>query len=515
MATILGTGDLLAYNAKHRVLICRECQYAIQKSALGSHLLRHKVYRRERQRLLSAIAQLEILEPDDVQLPSASSLPVEGLPTISGYGCTAAGCGNLCASSKRMRRHWSEKHGESDPPPPFSRPVLLQTFFRGTRLRYFEVRSGPLQERTGAPLVPPAIEDGIESVASPTIADRPHTPVPRLPVQPGSGGLDLGTLRYFHHFTTITSSTLPSSENSLSTYWQVDVVAQALQLGWLMSGLLAISASHAGTLSEEGAIRQAHFVQAAQFSQDFFSGWEEAKRKSCSTPVEGTKAGAQMACILQCCQWSSEASATVSELTAAPFRLRLFINTIRGCSDPEFALRSAVGSEDMSGEEASGRGTADQGGGSNASTIAAGTGTVPPTLLQHIRSLPSRMLEPLGKPDSAFDFFATLSAIDTLAESCSSSYFSEDTRTVWMGMASWLWRVPAHFRQMVWRKCPAALVVLAHWSVLVERAESCYWFLKGSTANLRWQVAQELPDDDSIRGLVNGMPVVEETTTGA
>ncbi|KAH6640552.1 hypothetical protein F5144DRAFT_100039 [Chaetomium tenue] len=515
MATILGTGDLLAYNAKHRVLICRECKYAVQKSALGSHLLRHKVYRRERQRLLYAIAQLDILEPDDVQLPSASSLPVEGLPVISGYRCTATGCENLCASSKRMRRHWGEKHGESDPPPPFSRPVLLQTFFRGTKLRYFEVRSGPLGERTGAPLVPPATEDDIEFAASPTAANHPHTSVPRVLAQPGPGSLDLETLRYFHHFTTITSSTLPSSESSPSTYWQVEVIAQALQSGWLMSGLLAISASHAGTLSEEESTRRAHSVKSAQFSREFFAGWEVAKRESCSAPGEGAKAGAQMACILRCCHWLSEVSTLASESAAAPFQLRLFVSTIRGCSDPEFALRSAVGSEDMPEEEASDRAAAGQVGGSDASTRAAGTSTVPPTLLQHIRSLPSRMLDPLGKPASAFDFFATLSAIDTLVESCSLSYSLEDTKTVWMGMASWLWGVPAHFRQMVWRKCPAALVVLAHWSVLVERAEYCYWFLKGSTANLRRQVAEELPDDDGIQGLINDMPVVEETTTGA
>lgn len=509
MSTSLGAGDLLAYNAKHRVLICRECKYAVQKSALGSHLLRHKVYRRERQRLLSVIAKLDILEPDDVQLPTANSLPVEGLPTISGYRCTANGCENLCASSKRMRRHWSEKHGESDPSPSCSRPVLLQTFFRGTKLKYFEVWSESSGERARTP-TPVPTEDAPAIVAS-QLAHYSHTSVPRT--RPSS--LDLETLRYFHHFTTITSPTLPDTKHPPSTYWQVEVVSQTLQLGWLMSGLLAISASHAGTLSDEGAAKQAHWERSMQFSQEFFAGWEEAKRESCSAPVEGAEAGAQMACILRCCQWSSEVSAMASEpAAAAPFQLRSFINTIRGCSDPDFAFHPAVGDEDMPEEESSDRARTERGDGPNASAVTAGA--VPPTILQHIRSLPSRMLEPLGKPASAFDFFATLSAIDTLVECCSLSYSSDGMVTAWLGMESWLWRVPAHFREMVWRKCPGALVVLAQWSVLVERAECCYWFLEGSTANVRRNISQELPDDDGIQGLIRNLPsVVVETTAGA
>ncbi|KAH6843030.1 hypothetical protein B0I37DRAFT_393364 [Chaetomium sp. MPI-CAGE-AT-0009] len=502
MPTTLGSSDLLVYNAKHGVLICRECKYAVQKSALGSHLLRHKVYRQERQRLLSAIAKLDILEPDDVRLPSAGSLPVEGLPIISGFRCTATECENLCASSKRMSRHWSERHGGSDSSGPCSRPVLLQTFFRGTKLGYFEVRSGSSGERDGAETgtPTPVTEDDVEVVAS-ALAHHPHTSVPRRPVHRSSP--DLETLRYFHHFTTITSPTLPLTENSTSTYWQVDVVTQALQLSWLMSGLLAISASHAGTLSDDEPTKRAHWERSAQFSQEFFAGWGEAKREPCSDPVEGAKAGAQMACILRCCHWLSEASATASESAATPFQLRLFIGTVRGCSDPDFALRSAVGGEDMPEEDEFGRARTDRGGGSNTSAIA--VGTAPPALLQRFRSLPSRMLDPLGKPASAFDFFATLSAIDTLVECCSLSHFSDDMGTVWIGMESWLWRVPAHFRQMVWRRCPAALAVLAHWSILVERAEGYCWFLKGSTANVRRQIAGDLPEDDRIHDLINNL----------
>ena len=148
-----GSRDLLEYDSRYGVLICRECQYAIQKSALGSHLLRHKIYREKRRRLLSTIAELDLLEPHHVPLPPPASPPIDALPIISGYRCTLGECGNLCASFKRMRRHRCEVHGLREPlNSSFAYPVKLQTFFRGTKLRYFEVTSSTA-ERTAGPVL--------------------------------------------------------------------------------------------------------------------------------------------------------------------------------------------------------------------------------------------------------------------------------------------------------------------------------------------------------------------------
>lgn len=56
----LGPKELLEYDATYGVIICREYQYAIQQSALQSHLLQHKIFRSERTTLLASIAQLDI-----------------------------------------------------------------------------------------------------------------------------------------------------------------------------------------------------------------------------------------------------------------------------------------------------------------------------------------------------------------------------------------------------------------------------------------------------------------------
>ncbi|KAK5075644.1 hypothetical protein LTR70_010081 [Exophiala xenobiotica] len=476
MFTTLVSHDLLLYNAKHKVLICRECKYAIQKSALGSHLLRHKIYRGERQRLLSSITRLELLEADDVQLPLAGSPPVHELPIFPGYRCTATGCESLYASFKRVRRHCSQSHGVSDPPESFARSVNLQTFFRGTKLRYFEVDSPkatpgrPPITREGGPVHQHSLSTAATSAAR-----------TQLPVNPSGPPCDFNmeTLRYFHHFMTTTSLTLPVEKR-----WQNDVVAQALRLHWLMCGLLAISASHLAALAEDETTKQGHQKQSTRFLQDFSTGWKEVKYASGEAEVEEAK------------------TALDQEMTSGlvPFRLQSFAMTLQGCIDADSALQAAANIDDPLGETFL-RARKDSVGSSNASVSI----NAPPALLERFRNLPYRMAEALEKPDSAADFFATLSAIDLLVECCSLSYASDDVGAVWDGMESWLRRLSGHFNLMVRRRSPAALIVLAHWSLLVERAERYCWFLRGSATKVRRQIIWELPEDSTVQSLVENL----------
>lgn len=119
------------------------------------------------------------------------------------------------------------------------------------------------------------------------------------------------------------------------------------------------------------------------------------------------------------------------------------------------------------------------------------------TLLNHLGTLPSRMAEALGKPENTQDVLATLSAIAALVECCVTSFASDEAGTAWRAMATWLIKVPGHFNHMVSRHSRAALVVLAHWAVLVERAEHCgCWFLKGSVRKILLRIAERVPADD-------------------
>ncbi|KAH8705159.1 hypothetical protein BGW36DRAFT_284790 [Talaromyces proteolyticus] len=498
MSAALELGDLLRYDAEYKVLICRECKYAIQKNALGSHLLRHKIYRGERQRLLSSISQLHVLDPDDVRSPFADCPPVDGLPVIAGYKCLAPGCGSLCASFKRMRHHWSTTHALSNPSDDFACSVDLQTFFRGTKLRYFEVsRSTSV---VGPSLVPDCQDSRIAQQDSNLVVEpKPHAKTSVLPRSALSGSIlpgfdfDLEALRYFHHFVTTTSLTLPARDYRLSTYWQTDVIEQALQLRWLMCGVLAISASHMAARLDVETTKQMHLDRSAQFQLGFLAGWNEMKHSTVNLDTEELKTGAQMICIQRCCQWTLAKPNTPDQNS-----LELFTASIRGCIDSNFALCSEVSGNSFLVNASIPL--------VNVENENSGVGNhSPPALLEHLRSLPYRMAEPLGKPDDPLDVMATLQAVETLVDCCLLTYRADEVGTVWIGMESWLRRVPRHFEEMILRRAPAALIVLGHWLVLVERAEHYCWVLKGLAVRIMTQISGDLPEEYAIQSLVAGL----------
>ena len=537
----LGSRDLLEYDGRYGVLICRKCQYAIQKSALRSHLLRHKIYRDERQRLLSSIAQFDLFEPHHVPLPTPASPPIDALPIISGYRCAADGCGNLCASSKRMRRHRNEIHGLSEPSDSssFARSVKLQTFFRGTKLRYFEVASSPAAGAAGAaPLVTITNDDGkgydqkgydeqVHNAGTATPLSSP--PLRRLqrpsgiPLGSSPVNLDLETLIYFHHFTTTTSLTLPSAEHpqSATHYWQTDVVLQALQQRWLMYGLLTISACHLAALVDDITIERVHRVRSAQFFSEFSAGWEETTKRDLVVMIAGfeeaRKVGGQIRRILRCAHWASAQSMLDQEIileSAAPSQLQSIMTTIRGFVVADFALHpGGIQSDDNNPQEetfAQARRFLQMRPSSDAGSFGAFSScdNTPSPQLNHLRALPYRMAETFGRPESARDVLATLSAIAALVECCDTSFASEEVGAAWQSMTRWLTKVTDHFNHMVSCHNAAALVVLAHWATsLVERVEHCgCWFLRGLAKTILLQIAERLPTDDlAVRSLVGSL----------
>ena len=515
----LVAGDLLEYNSKYSLLICRQCQYAIQKNALESHLLRHKIYRSDRQCLLTAIAQLHLLEPQNVTLPAPGLPPVDALPVLSGYRCTAAACQHLTVSSKRMKRHWSDihRHGGSVPLlASFARPVKLQTFFRGTQVRYFEVASlnvslfNASDDGNDDGDDDEDDDEGCEEKEPDAITAIPPSP-PRVPASPGiSHGpspidFSLETLTYFHHFTMVTSLTLPGAikdSQSGKHHWQTHVVVRALRRHWLMCGLLAISTYHLAALADDIRVKQIHLERGQQFTSEFSTGLQQttgrnSDQEAATIEEESKKIGQQINCLLRCAQWALVEPAFNEDLVA-PHRLLSVMAAIRGCVVPNSTLRHSGIWSDGRGrqEESSIQGFLH--------TINASHGvkpqnnsfndTTPSVLLGLLRALPFRMAEVFGRPEGAEDIFATLSAIMTVAECCEISFACNGTEMAWQGVATWLAQVPDHFNQMVGRDDPAALVVLAHWAaILVKRAEhvGC-WLLKGSAKLIVLQITRRL-----------------------
>ncbi|KAI4213343.1 MAG: hypothetical protein LQ351_004084 [Letrouitia transgressa] len=503
-----GAGDLLEYNSKYRLLICRKCQYAVQKNAIEGHLLRHKIYRGDRQRLLSSIARLGLLEPHDVPLPAPSSPPVSTLPILSGYCCTAEGCHHLTASSKRMKRHWSETHSLDGRVPlsSFARPAKLQTFFRGTKVRYFEVAfptaslSNTVYDSDDDENKEAREEEGRNAIAV-TLPSQPSLPVPLgITQDPSPTDLNLETLAYFHHFSTTTSLTLPCAEHPqpANHYWQTHIVVRALQQRWLMCGLLAISAYHLVALADDRESRQLHRERGVQFSSEFFAGLGRTTGlipdvETTNIEEEAEQCSEQIRCLLYCAQYLAE---DAFDDVVARCQLLPIMSTIRGCGIPDSTLPHSGTRTDghVRQEELVVQGrlhTRDSSHRENPHTDPFNSNT-PSVLLKILRTLPSRIAGGLDRPESSQDVFAVLSAIFIMVECCDISFACNEAAAAWQGVVTWLVNVSDHYNQLVRRHDPAALVVLAHWAaVLVKRAErvGC-WFLKGSAKNIVLQVAR-------------------------
>ncbi|KAL4752250.1 hypothetical protein BDW72DRAFT_73983 [Aspergillus terricola var. indicus] len=480
-----GPRKILEYDGRYGVLICHECRYAIQKSALQSHLLRHKIYRADRQQLVALINELDLLEPDNVLLPPPESPPVGGLPVIAGYRCTAPGCANLCASLKRMKGHWRESHGLADAS--LARPAKLQTFFRGTKIRYFEVTpttdeddddNGSGNDGDDGDDDMEEQDDGNGGRHSPKFSTPSSPPTPSVNV-------DLETLSYFHHFTSATSLTLPSPQRPqlAAQYWQAQAVPHALQHNWLMCGLLALAACHLAAFPDNAATVQQHRKRAADFSLEFQTGW----REMATTAGEGLReAATQIECLLRCAHWAlaeSPSDQRIMPEPGVPEHLQSIMTTIQSTvppaapHDPETPAYATRILRWNSPEDGNG---------------------VLAEIRNRLRDLPARMADTFGKPENIQDVFVLLSAVAALGECCDTSFASEEVGPAWWGMATWWTRVPIRFQELVARHYPASLVVVAHWAALmVNRTERCgCWLVRGLAMTILLRIAERLPEDD-------------------
>ncbi len=486
-----GRNGRLRYDETYAVLICLDCSYAVQKSAIESHLLRHKIYRGERRTLLAQIAKLHLAEPEDVVASPVIAAPVDGLATIPGHRCVADGCKALCASSKRMRRHWSEVHDTVDQPlTAMASEVYLQTFFRGTKLKYFQVlvdgATSLAPVRSGSADSPPSetVEPGdavFEAIPSQRLAAA-------APLQ-----IEMETLQYFHHFTSVTSLTLPTSIDRNAAYWQADVVSRALQLRWMMCGILALAATHKYAQAQDRDVQQMHSDRATQFQAEFLGTWPTQLGV-----VEGQtiELGAQLRCIQRLCQITFPTHMGNFE-DLGRLKWPILTKTIRGCQDPSIAVLTAP--------YASPYPTSPRAKTVESKVLAATVpNKAPPSLLKSLRELPFRMAVALSKPDSQEDLVSVVSAIEILMDCFIISYAADDDggAAAWLGMECWLREVPDHFNDMLSHQVPAALIVLAHWCLLVKRTESYYWFMRGLEDKVVRGILNQVPNDASIRELV-------------
>jgi hypothetical protein len=268
----LRPSQLLHYLSTHRVLICKECRYAIQPSAISRHLKElHRIYRSDRQEFMEYAQSLDLVDPGDIFLPEPHEAPVPFLPTESGLACGTAGCGHLCVTVKRMKRHWAIVHGDVAADAAQWRQVDLQTFFRGNQLRYFIVC------RSSTPAPQPERKSELDSEASTLEIGTLESPL----TNDSDWSADaLGLLEHFKN-----STYLDLGHNSESRQlWQTKIPQLACSHSFLKHGILACSALHLAYLNPSE--RQRYQLTAAYHQNralpEFRSAIANANENNCN-----------------------------------------------------------------------------------------------------------------------------------------------------------------------------------------------------------------------------------------
>jgi hypothetical protein len=456
---------LLKHDPEYGILICLKCRYAVQRSTLDNHLLRHKIYREQRKQLVNSVSQLTILEPDTIRVPAPTSPAIGYLPKFSGLRCSAPHCGHLTVSMKRIKLHWSQVHESATRSPAYpnlASNVILQTFFRGNKVRYFEVESVETTSPHGYNTeeldahncnssshdIGPDDAHSHDTDCQPTPLAPPTTQSRTLPLT--IDPFDLSSLPYFHHFITTTSLTLPfiNSSPSVEHYWQNEVVQRALQRNWLMYGLLALSACHLATLADDTSAKQIHCERENQYASRFESQFLAAGLDQVAHQMR-----IQVRYLLRLAQHALHGNTTPqSRGGKSSFRDTSITSSLRVCLSLE-RIRS-IPLQTRTPRDIRDVGLED-----------------PLTIL---KSLSSRMFKLLKHPMSGEDAFCILQSIDLLKESCEGvpNSVHDGLESSWDAAATWLKSVSGRFHAMLDDSDDlAALLIVAYWSaVMVIRA---------------------------------------------
>jgi hypothetical protein len=195
------------------------------------------------------ISQLRLSKPQDVIDSKVVAFPVPFLPVQEGLQCLSEGCGHLCVSGNRMKSHWIAKHGRPGDGAVDWRDVPLQTFFRGTLLRYFTGSSR--NKSTVFTSISSALK---EKIVLPSVDIQ--LPNLQTPLPPTEESL-------LTHYITTTFLTL--STPSTATLWRDIVPSLARAQPFLHYGLLALSALHLSytTSNPSHALVAAHYQSIA------------------------------------------------------------------------------------------------------------------------------------------------------------------------------------------------------------------------------------------------------------
>ncbi|KAI1756433.1 hypothetical protein F4782DRAFT_332558 [Xylaria castorea] len=467
-----GLGGLLTHLPNYGVVICKDCRFAIQPTAFSSHLQNHHILRSERRCILDQLFSLRLPPPDRVGVPAPDSPRIAGLPIFSGLKCDAPECSYACTSVKRMCQHWSEVHDEPNSKAIKFREARLQTFFKGNKIRYFEVEGPKGSQCSTQKESRPAIKrPGLLSPAD--SADEAPDEIQAPP-------LDYQSLLYMHHYTRHSGLFLNRGNESI-TFWVDSIVLEAYKHPFLMYSLLCISAIDKGRKTTDHAERCKHLQASAAYCAGAISGYRAAI--VCPTRDNST---ALVACSRLLGQQEVVRDLIKFQETNHNFTIEDIVEhlvLLRGCTDLMIQLQSILPPDSpfrLPNQVRSGLRQIEE---NNDTAMPSNPGCIPASTWLILNTLEARLKAVGLLPEDEVPMVRR--AIHLLARAASHAYDAKEDELDWAGwnaIEGWL-RSPVVSDELLpaMRKvCPAALVVFASWvMLLLRRIEKVYDWMAG------------------------------------
>lgn len=477
--------ELLHYIPAHQVLICKECRYAIQPSAISRHLKDlHHIYRSDRQELVEYAKGLQLADPADVVLPPPHEAPVPLLPVENGLACARDGCTHLCVTSKRMKSHWATAHkdvvgsGSSQ-----WRPVTLQTFFKGNQLRYFVVspQSTPEPQSTQSSETQSEPDSRMSEATPPSDCSESCSQFLELSPPTDWTPDDISLFNHFTHFTYHDMANGPLSRK----IWQAAIPELAFSHGFLKHGILACAALHLAHLNPSERLRY-QMIAACHQGRAL-----PQFRALIAAPTDET-CNAILAfshlLIVHCFAAEEQDETFLLMKEGEESGLPDWLKVIRGsCTIFEHVwvnmmngLMKPLIEESMRDEPLS----------------------IIPENPEHSARLKQLLTLPVfGKNPPVIEILheqmtAYSSALIILARAfgCAEAAKDQGAYTMWTAVQIWPARIPLEYLELLRAREPAALVLLAHYCILLGPLEEM-WYMSGFRKRLLekiyWQLDEE------------------------
>ncbi|KAJ5823086.1 hypothetical protein N7447_005426 [Penicillium robsamsonii] len=489
--------QLLRYLPTHQVLICLHCRYAIQPGAIVRHLKEiHHLDRLRRRAFVDYAAQFELAPIYSVVLPDETEFPVDLLPIHSGLVCRFEGCAHLCATLKRMKAHQSSVHCNSTSNDKSWCSVPLQTFFRGNALRYF-TNPALLALSTDSPEEPMSAseESPITTITTPDSDDEQR--MSSLSTYENNVSLYAKNMHLFNHYLNSTYKTISCGPDTDSVF-RIIVPKLAAQFPFLLHGMLACSALH---LASSNPLNQRSYMFQAIHHQDqalpaFHLATMQVDTNNCQAILA-------YAFFLVIYGLSSESEDEILFLgnEGEAISPSNWISLLRnGCSmlcdvwseltQGSLAPFAAIWRDDLGF-------TADPS---------------DPLLVSLLSAMSdSSEVVDCDQRFSDDDMHVYRDAALRLAEAFEFTRRFGATLSIWDALSSWLTRVLPEYFDLLDRNHPGALLLLAHYAVLLKPLQA-EWFLRGRITKLMDEIGRRLEGNCSL-GIWNSFLIAHQKFT--